>query len=168
MTEIREFTWDAEKKAITRDEGKTNPKYERSTHINPFPWGLRSKSPAIKSGQSVVSVICPKSLSKTHCRHQSWDQMQNKTGKSKKKMGKPDKQVVNRKIHRVWFMAACTDIQISILQGMSVRGTQSRLLWHHGLFLITRDWFSWKQGRIHGKTFADGWAGAIMREPLAI
>ena len=37
VTEIREFTWDAEKKAITRDEGKTNPKYERSTHINPFP-----------------------------------------------------------------------------------------------------------------------------------
>ena len=25
-----------------------------------------------------------------------------------------------------------------------------------------------KQGRIHGKTVADGWAGAVMQKPLAI
>ena len=25
-----------------------------------------------------------------------------------------------------------------------------------------------KQGRIHGNTVADGWAGAVMQEPIAI
>ena len=28
--------------------------------------------------------------------------------------------------------------------------------------------FFGKQGRIHGRTVADGWAGAVMRKPLAI
>ena len=28
--------------------------------------------------------------------------------------------------------------------------------------------FEVKQGQIHGKTVADGWAGAVMQKPLAI
>ena len=29
-------------------------------------------------------------------------------------------------------------------------------------------WHDCKQGRIRGKTVADGWAGAVMQKPLAI
>ena len=41
-----------------------------------------------------------------------------------------------------------------------------RVLWqgHHQLFERDRA----KQGRIHGKTVADGWAGAVMQKPLGI
>ena len=40
-------------------------------------------------------------------------------------------------------------------------GEKSQILTSFRLFLI-------EQGRIHGRTVADGWAGAVMQKPLEI
>ena len=47
-------------------------------------------------------------------------------------------------------------------------GAVFELLKHLGRSGEAKDRKNKKQGRIHGRTVADGWAGAVMQKPLAI